>query len=140
MHRRMERLSMGPLVSLTLTCVFFVQPFRGSDRRRSPNRRTNVEPPHHAARGSVIRELWEYGAVLLNLDPQGRARGQVIHGLRCSAPWWSLLNPVVFLAVFSFVAKVLGGAAAKDYPVFLLAGLLAWNLFSVLAHVGRASR
>jgi len=42
---------------------------------------------------------------------------------------WSLLNPVVFLAVFSFVAAVLGGAA-KDYPVFLLAGLLPWNLFS----------
>ena len=48
---------------------------------------------------------------------------------------WSLLNPVVFLAVFSFVAAVLGGAA-KDYPVFLLAGLLPWNLFSAALSQG----
>ncbi len=43
---------------------------------------------------------------------------------------WSLLNPVVFLIVFSFVQKVLGGAV-DPYPPFLLAGLLAWNLFNV---------
>jgi ABC-2 type transport system permease protein len=51
---------------------------------------------------------------------------------------WSLLNPVVFLAVFTFVAKVLG-AAAKDYAEFLLAGLLAWNLFSVSLTSGAIS-
>jgi ABC-2 type transport system permease protein len=42
---------------------------------------------------------------------------------------WSVLNPVVFLAVFSFVAVVLGNRV-PDFPVFLLSGLLAWNLFS----------
>ena len=51
---------------------------------------------------------------------------------------WSLLNPVVFLAVFTFVAKVLGGAV-EDYPVFLLSGLLAWNLFSVSLSTGAQS-
>ena len=40
---------------------------------------------------------------------------------------WSLLNPLVYLAVFSFVAKVLG-AGIPNYPVYLLSGLLAWNL------------
>jgi ABC-2 type transport system permease protein len=43
---------------------------------------------------------------------------------------WSLLNPIVFLIVFTFVATVLGGAV-RPYPPFLLAGLLAWNLFNV---------
>jgi ABC-2 type transport system permease protein len=43
---------------------------------------------------------------------------------------WSLLNPVVFLIVFSFVSKVLGGAV-DPYAPFLLAGLLAWNLFNI---------
>jgi ABC-2 type transport system permease protein len=43
---------------------------------------------------------------------------------------WSLLNPVVFLIVFTFVSQVLGGAV-QPYPPFLLAGLLAWNLFNV---------
>jgi ABC-2 type transport system permease protein len=42
---------------------------------------------------------------------------------------WSLLNPIVFLAVFSFVVVVLGNRV-PDFPVFLLSGLLAWNLFS----------
>jgi ABC-2 type transport system permease protein len=42
---------------------------------------------------------------------------------------WSLLNPVVFLAVFSFVVRVLGNLV-PDYPVFLLSGLLAWNFLS----------
>jgi len=51
---------------------------------------------------------------------------------------WSLLNPVVFLAVFTFVAKVLG-ASVDDYPVFLLSGLLAWNLFSVSLTAGGIS-
>jgi ABC-2 type transport system permease protein len=43
---------------------------------------------------------------------------------------WSLLNPVVFLAVFTFVSIVLGNNV-PNYPVYLLSGLLAWNLFSV---------
>ena len=42
---------------------------------------------------------------------------------------WSLLNPIVFLAVFSFVVVVLDNRV-PDFPVFLLSGLLAWNLFS----------
>ena len=51
---------------------------------------------------------------------------------------WSLLNPVVFLVVFTFVAKVLRSGFA-DYPLFLLAGLLPWNLFSVSLNAGSAS-
>jgi ABC-2 type transport system permease protein len=39
------------------------------------------------------------------------------------------LNPIVFLAVFSFVTQVLQNRV-PDFPVFLLSGLLAWNLFS----------
>ena len=51
---------------------------------------------------------------------------------------WSLLNPVVFLAVFTFVNHVLNGGIV-DYPVFLLSGLLAWNLFSVSLSNGAQS-
>src|ERR671937_1108310 len=48
---------------------------------------------------------------------------------------WSLLNPVVFLAVFSFVVKVTGNSF-PNYPIYLLSGLLAWNLFSVSLTTG----
>ena len=51
---------------------------------------------------------------------------------------WSLLNPVVFLAVFSFVVVVLGNRV-PDFPVFLLSGLLAWNLFSASLLSGSSS-
>ena len=48
---------------------------------------------------------------------------------------WSLLNPLVFLAVFTFVVKILGNET-PHYAVFLLSGLLAWNLFSVALNSG----
>lgn len=51
---------------------------------------------------------------------------------------WSLLNPVVFLAVFTFVSIVLT-EGMDDFPVFLLSGLLAWNLFSVSLTSGAQS-
>jgi ABC-2 type transport system permease protein len=43
---------------------------------------------------------------------------------------WSLLNPLVFLVVFSFLVRVLHNNI-PNFPVFLLSGLLAWNFFSV---------
>ncbi len=81
------------------------------------------------------RELWEHREVLLNLvrkELKVKYTGSVLGAV------WSLLNPVVFLAVFTFVAVVLGGAA-QDYPVFLLAGLLPWNLFSASLSQGAVS-
>jgi ABC-2 type transport system permease protein len=51
---------------------------------------------------------------------------------------WSLLNPLVYLVVFTFVTRVLGNNV-PDYPVYLLSGLLAWNLFSASVSVGARS-
>jgi ABC-2 type transport system permease protein len=44
----------------------------------------------------------------------------------------------VFLAVFSFVVVVLGNRV-PDFPVFLLSGLLAWNLFSASLQAGSST-
>ena len=51
---------------------------------------------------------------------------------------WSLLNPVVFLAVFSFVVEVLD-IRIPDFPVFLLSGLLAWNFLANSLQAGGRS-
>ena len=51
---------------------------------------------------------------------------------------WSLLNPVVFLVVFTFVVAVLG-TLVPDFPVFLLSGLLAWNFFANSVQSGSRS-
>jgi len=73
-----------------------------------------------------LRELWGYREILANLV---RKELKVKYTASFLGAVWSVLNPIVFLAVFTFVAYVLGNRV-PDFPVFLLSGLLAWNLFS----------
>jgi len=84
------------------------------------------EPPRLRV-GVRLRELAGYREILWNLV---RKELKVKYTASVLGAIWSLLNPVVFLVVFSFVSKVLGGAVVP-YAPFLLAGLLAWNLFNV---------
>lgn len=84
---------------------------------------------------SRVRELVATREILWNLV---RKELKVKYTASVLGTVWSLLNPVVFLAVFSFVQKVLG-PGMEHYPVFLLSGLLAWNLFSVSLSSGAQS-
>jgi ABC-2 type transport system permease protein len=43
---------------------------------------------------------------------------------------WSMLNPVLYLAVFSLVFTVILRNDIPHFPVYLLSGLIAWTLFS----------
>jgi ABC-2 type transport system permease protein len=74
-----------------------------------------------------IREVYDRREVLLNLV---RKELKVKYTASVFGAVWSLLNPIVFLAVFTFVVKVTG-ISFRKFPVYLLAGLLAWNMFSV---------
>jgi ABC-2 type transport system permease protein len=85
--------------------------------------------------GARIRELFGHREVLVNLV---RKELKVKYTASVLGAVWSLLNPVVFLAVFSFVVAVLGNLV-EDYPVFLLSGLLAWNLFAGSLQTGSRS-
>src|SRR5438876_1327111 len=51
---------------------------------------------------------------------------------------WSMLNPILYLAVFTLVFKVVLRNPTPNFPVYLLSGLLAWNLFS--SSLGFAAR
>jgi ABC-2 type transport system permease protein len=82
-----------------------------------------------------IREIVAKREVLLNLV---RRELKVKYAASLLGAVWSLLNPIVYLAVFTFVTKVLG-MAIEEYPVYLLSGLLAWNLFSTALSVGARS-
>ena len=42
---------------------------------------------------------------------------------------WSLLNPLLYLVVFYIVFQVFLGSGIPSFPIFLLSGLLVWNLF-----------
>jgi ABC-2 type transport system permease protein len=92
------------------------------------------EPPRLKV-GPRLGVLSANREILLNLV---RKELKVKYAASVLGAIWSLLNPVVFLAVFTFVTRVLGNNV-PDYPVYLLSGLLAWNLFSASLTTGARS-
>jgi ABC-2 type transport system permease protein len=76
--------------------------------------------------GARIREIYARREILVNLV---RKELKVKYAASVLGALWSVLNPIVFLAVFTFVATVFHNQT-PDYPVFLLSGLLAWNFFA----------
>ena len=86
--------------------------------------RTSESP--HLRVGERLRVLVAHREILANLI---RKELKVKYVASVLGAVWSLLNPLVYLAVFTFVTRVLGNGL-PDYPVYLLSGLLAWNLFS----------
>jgi ABC-2 type transport system permease protein len=82
-----------------------------------------------------VREIYARREILWNLV---RKELKVKYTASVLGAVWSLLNPVVFLAVFYFVSRVLG-SGIHDYPYFLLSGLLAWNVFNVSLSSGAQS-
>jgi ABC-2 type transport system permease protein len=43
---------------------------------------------------------------------------------------WSLLNPILYLVVFWIAFEKILGTGIPSFPIWLLTGLLVWNLFS----------
>jgi ABC-2 type transport system permease protein len=89
------------------------------------------ESPHLRVR-ERLRVLAAHREVLANLT---RKELKVKYAASVLGAVWSLLNPLVYLAVFTFVTQVLG-TNVPHYPVYLLSGLLAWNLFSASVSTG----
>jgi ABC-2 type transport system permease protein len=85
--------------------------------------------------GARLRELIAHREVLVNLV---RKELKVKYTASVLGAVWSLLNPVMFLAVFSLVVFVLDNIV-PDFPVFLLSGLLAWNFLANALQAGSRS-
>lgn len=85
--------------------------------------------------GERLGVLWVHREILANLV---RKELKVKYAASVLGAVWSLLNPLVYLVVFTFVTRVLG-SNIPDYPVYLLSGLLAWNLFSGSVAAGSRS-
>lgn len=80
-------------------------------------------------RSAAVRlgDLWRRRALIVNLvrrELRARYKGSVV-GFA-----WSLLNPAMYLAVFSVVFTELLRVQVPLFGVFLLCGLLVWNFFS----------
>lgn len=74
-----------------------------------------------------LRELWHYRYLLRNLvsrDLKDRYKNSVLGIL------WSLLSPLFLMLVFTILFSVLANNQIRDYPIFVLTGLIPWNFFS----------
>ena len=74
-----------------------------------------------------LHELRQYQYLLRNLvvrDLKARYKSSVLGIL------WSILNPLFLMLVFTIVFSVLANNQIRQYPVFVLVGLIPWNFFS----------
>ncbi|MDP9005944.1 MAG: ABC transporter permease [Actinomycetota bacterium] len=74
-----------------------------------------------------VADIWRYRELLGNLV---RKELKVKYKNSTLGFLWSLLNPILYLVVFWVVFDLVLGSGIEDFPIFLLAGLLPWNLFS----------
>jgi ABC-2 type transport system permease protein len=75
-----------------------------------------------------LRDIVSYRELLVNLV---RKELRVKYKSSILGFFWSLLNPAMLLVVYYFVFSVVLGSGIERFPIYLLSGLLVWNLFSV---------
>lgn len=74
-----------------------------------------------------MREIWDYRAMISSLvkrDLRGRYKGSVM------GFFWTFLNPLLQLLVYTFVFSTIMRAGIEDYYLFLFVALIPWNYFS----------
>lgn len=81
-------------------------------------------------------EVWRYRELLRNLV---RKELKVKYKSSILGFLWTLLNPALYLVVFSLVFQEVLRVQVPYYALFLLSGLLVWNLFSAAVGGGTAS-
>jgi ABC-2 type transport system permease protein len=87
--------------------------------------RVEIEAPvlrHGRFDGAMA--YWELVSNLVLRDLKTKYRGSVL-GI-----FWSLLNPLLLMLVYTLVFSVIVRVNIKPYPIFLLAGLVPWTAFS----------
>src|SRR5438309_11246383 len=97
----------------------------------APIVRTSEPPRFHLV--GRIRELARTREILWNLI---RKEVKVKYKSSILGVAWSMLNPILYLGVFSLVFGVILPNPTPHFPVYMLSGLLAWNLFSTSLGVG----
>jgi ABC-2 type transport system permease protein len=82
--------------------------------------------PHRLARRSraQTRVRWELLRNLVRKDLKVKYKGSTL-GFA-----WSLANPLLLLAVYTFVFQVVMKTGIPRFGVYLMSGLLVWNAFS----------
>jgi lipopolysaccharide transport system permease protein len=74
-----------------------------------------------------IKELYEYRDLLITMaikELKLQYRNSIL------GFFWSLLNPLLMMLIFTFVLGQIFRIGIKNFPIFLLTGLFAWNFFN----------
>jgi ABC-2 type transport system permease protein len=74
-----------------------------------------------------VGEIWRYRELLVLLT---RTELKVKYKNSALGFVWSMLNPALYLVVFYVVFQLILGNGIQNFPIYLLSGLLIWNLFS----------
>jgi ABC-2 type transport system permease protein len=83
-----------------------------------------------------IAQVWRYRELLGNLvrkELKVKYKNSVLGFL------WTLLNPMLYLVVFSVVFQEVLQVQIPYYAIFFLSGLLAWNFFATTLSAGTGS-
>lgn len=104
-----------------------------ADRGPSPSLREVSRRPGPVRRMVLV---WQYRELLGNL---ARKELKVKYKDSVLGFVWSLLNPLLYLVVFSLVFSEVLRVQVPRFGIFLLSGLLAWNLLSAGVSGGTAS-
>ncbi len=94
--------------------------------------RTEVQiQPARLSRARALRRgaeeflaYWELTTNLVARDLKTKYRGTVL------GVFWSLLNPLLLMLVYTVLFSKIARLPIPRYPVFLLAGLVPWNAFA----------
>jgi lipopolysaccharide transport system permease protein len=77
---------------------------------------------------SHLREIWQYRELIRNLivrDLKVRYKNSIL-GVA-----WSWISPLLMMIIYTIFFTVFwGNRSIRNYPVFLLCGLLPWNFFN----------
>lgn len=85
-----------------------------------------VIAPDRTVRQRLVA-VWRYRELLVNLV---RKELKVKYKDSSLGFFWSMLNPAMYLAVFYVVFQVILQSGMPYFAIYLLSGLLAWNLFN----------
>lgn len=86
--------------------------------------------------GARLKRIWQYRELFIGLvkkELKVKYKDSVLGFV------WSMLNPALYLVVFYIVFQVFLNNPIKNFPIFLLSGLLVWNLFSSAVPAGCGS-
>lgn len=91
---------------------------------------SNLEPVKPAAKIYRYRTWFDLTLLLVTRDLRVRYRGSFLGYI------WSMMNPMLYMGILSFVFSHLMRVQIENYAAFVLSGIMIWNLFNQSLGIG----